>query len=87
MNIQNLKQAALLNLKERGINPNSKSAYELWFRHFDGDIQEIISHANSHNGDILPWLYDTAEVVADPSTEYADASAIRLARKLLKQFA
>jgi len=87
MTIESLKQSALLTLKERGINPNSKTAYEVWFRHFDSDKDEIMLHAARNDGSILPWLYDMAEVVADLSTEYADASSRRLARKLLKQFA
>lgn len=86
MTIESLKQAARSILTERGINPDSKSAYEIWFRHFESDTKDIIATTEYHGGDILPWLYDTADIYADPSTNYAEPSARRVARKLVKQF-
>lgn len=86
IDIEGLKQTAILILIERGIDPNSKSAYEVWFRHFESDTKDIIATVEHHDGDILPWLYDTAEIYADPSTNYAEPSARRVARKLIKQF-
>jgi len=81
-----LKQSAKDTLASRGIDPNSKSAYEVWFRHFESDTKDILAYAEQHNGDILPWLYDTADIYADPSTNYAEPSGRRIARKLVKQF-
>jgi hypothetical protein len=85
IDIEGLKQTARLILIERGIDPNSKSAYEVWFRHFESDTKDILAYIEQH-GDILPWLYDTADIYADPSTNYAEPSARRVARKLIKQF-
>lgn len=82
-----LMQKAHAALRERNILPNTKSAYEVWFRHFDSDIKDIYDSVKHHDGDILPWLYDTAEIYADPSTEYADKGGRRIARKLISQFA
>lgn len=81
-----IQQSAKDTLASRGIDPNSKSAYDVWFRHFDSDTKDIIAYIEFH-GDILPWLYDTAEIYADPSTNYADPAGRRIARKLIKQFA
>jgi hypothetical protein len=87
IDIEGLKQTARLILKERGINPDSTSAYEVWFRHFQSDTKDILATVEHHDGDILPWLYDTAEIYADPSTNYAEPAGRRVARKLVKQFA
>lgn len=83
--INAIKQSAKDTLASRGIDPNSKSAYEVWFRHFDSDTKEILVYIEEH-GDILPWLYDTADIYADSSTNYAEAGGRRVARKLIKQF-
>jgi hypothetical protein len=83
--INAIKQSAKDTLAERGIDPNSKSAYEVWLRHFDSDIKDILVYIEEH-GDILPWLYDTADIYADPSTNYANPAGRRIARKLTKQF-
>jgi hypothetical protein len=85
--IETIKSEAKAILADRGINPNKPSAYEVWFRHFDaGDEAEILRHYAEH-GDILPWLYDTAESYADPFFQGYDASGRRTANRLLKQFA
>ena len=73
-------------LRERNIRPDSESAYEIWFRHFDSDAKEIIESVKEH-GDILPWLYDTAALYAEPDTNYATPHGRKIARKLLNQFA
>ena len=83
--INAIKQSAKDTLTDRGIDPNSKSAYEVWFRHFESDTKEILVYIEEH-GDILPWLYDTADIYADPSTNYAEPAGRRVARKLVKQF-
>lgn len=85
--IDAIKKSAKDTLASRGINPNSPSAYEVWFRHFDaGDEAEILLHYSEH-GDILPWLYDTAVSYADPLFQGYDASGRRTANRLIKQFA
>ena len=87
IDIETLKQLARAILKERGINPDTETANEVWFRHFQGRPEEIIEEYKQH-GDILPWLYDTAEceLEHDHPVYGFDASVRRLARKLVKQF-
>ena len=81
--ITQLRQQAADALKAKGIKPDSKSAYEVWFRHFDSDTKDIIQNANENNGDIIPWLYDTASIYADADTNYATPSVRRIAKKFL----
>jgi hypothetical protein len=83
--INAIKQSAKDILAERGISPNTKGAYDVWFRHFDSDITEVLAHYSEH-GDILPWLYDTAELYIDPDFIGSDKGGRASARELVRQF-
>lgn len=82
----NLIKHAHAVLRERNILPGSESAYEIWFRHFDGDAKEIIESVKEH-GDILPWLYDQADLYANTDANYSTPHGRKVARRLLSQFA
>jgi hypothetical protein len=87
IDIEGLKQTARLILKERGINPDTETANEVWFRHFTQDPDTIIEEYKQ-SGEMLTWLYDTAdcELLADHPVYGFDAKVRRLARKFVKQF-
>lgn len=84
--LETIKDEAKAILRDRGINPATPAAYEVWFRRFDDDGNGVIQEV-ADTGDILAWLYDTAELAAEPDTLYTDPAARRIARKLIKQFA
>lgn len=80
------KAEAAAVLKYRGIKPDTDAAHDVWFRRFEDDVAGTVQEITDA-GDVLAWLYDTAEVAAEPDTNYTTPAGRRIARKLLKQFA
>jgi len=74
-------------LRSVGMLPDSKNAYEVWFRHFDSDTRDIIETVQHDNQGILCWMLMTADVVAQEDTLYADSNSRRLAKRLIKRIA